>query len=142
MSAPRSQHQLSSCHFEFHGLFSIGQGSPFRCSRAAAPCGRSVTPPSVTSSCAARSVADGARTPGAAESWAPFGCCGSPPSEASNHTSYSAAKGDSLPSGAAEPQLPSDTARVPPSVASLCLFSVGQGSPSGAADPRLPSVAV
>ncbi len=32
--------------------------------------------------------------------------------------------------------------RVPPSVASPCLFSVGRGSPSGAADPRLPSVAV
>ncbi len=56
-------------------------------------------------------------------------------------TSYSAARG-TLPSGAAEPQLPSDAVRVPPSVASLCLFSVGRGSPSGAADPRLPSVAV
>ncbi len=39
-------------------------------------------------------------------------------------------------------KLPSDAVRVPPSVASLCLFSVGRGSPSGAADPRLPSVAV
>ncbi len=46
-----------------------------------------------------------------------------------------------LPSGAAEPQLPSDAVRVPPSVASPCFFSIGRGSPSGAADPRLPSVA-
>ncbi len=39
-------------------------------------------------------------------------------------------------------KLPSDAVRVPPSVASLCLFSIGRGSSSGAADPRLPSVAV
>ncbi len=39
-------------------------------------------------------------------------------------------------------KLPSDAVRVPPSVASLCLFSVRRGSPSGAADPRLPSVTV
>ncbi len=70
-----------------------------------APHIRSVTPPSVTLSCAARSVAVGALAPGAAESRAPFGRCGSPPSEASNRTSYSAARG-TLPSGAAEPQAP------------------------------------
>ncbi len=98
-------------------------------------------PPSVISSCAACSVADGAPTPGAAEPLAPFGCNGSPSSDASNRALRQAARG-TLPSGAAEPQLPADAVRVPPSVASLCLFSVGRGSPSGAADPRLPSVAV
>ncbi len=65
-------------HFEPHGSFSIRQGSPFRCSRAAAPFGRSE----------------------------------SPPSDVSNHAKYSAARG-TLPSGAAEPQLPSDAGRVP-----------------------------
>ncbi len=59
-------------------------GLPFRCSRPTAPFGRSVTPPSVIPSCAARSVADGAPTPGAAEPLAPFGCNGSPSSDASN----------------------------------------------------------
>ncbi len=59
-------------------------GLPFRCSRPTAPFGRSVTPPSVISSCAACSVADGAPTPGAAEPLAPFGCNGSPSSDASN----------------------------------------------------------
>ncbi len=59
-------------------------GLPFRCSRPTAPLGRSVTPPSVISSCAARSVADGAPTPGAAEPLAPFGCNESPSSDASN----------------------------------------------------------
>ncbi len=57
-------------------------GLPFRCSRPTAPFGRSVTPPSVISSCAARSAADGAPTPGAAEPLAPFGCNGSPSSDA------------------------------------------------------------
>ncbi len=38
-------------------------------------------------------------------------------------------KRGTLPSGAAEPQLPSDAVRVPPSVTSLCFFSIGQGSP-------------
>uniref|UniRef100_A0A8C1SVR5 Reverse transcriptase domain-containing protein n=1 Tax=Cyprinus carpio TaxID=7962 RepID=A0A8C1SVR5_CYPCA len=65
---------------------------------------------------------------GAAEPQAPFGRCDSPPSDASNHTSYPVARG-TLPSGAAEPQLPSDAARVPPSVAFHCLFSIKQGSP-------------
>ncbi len=63
-------------------------GLPFRCSRPTAPFGRSVTPPSVISSCAACSVADGAPTPGAAEPLAPFGCNGSPSSDASNRASH------------------------------------------------------
>ncbi len=80
-------------------------GLPFQCSRPTAPFGRSVTPPSVISSCAARSVADGAPTPGAAEPLAPFGCNGSPSSDASNRALHQAARG-TLPSGAAEPQAP------------------------------------
>lgn len=86
-------------------LFSIGQGSPFRYSRAAAPFGRNLSPPSEL-----RCVLWGgvrALTPIAAESQAPFGRCESPSSEASNRTPYSAARGTLL-SGEADPQLPSD----------------------------------
>ncbi len=116
-------------------------GLPFRCSRPTAPFGRSVTPPSVIPSCAACSVADGAPTPGAAEPLAPFGCMGA------LHPMRQTApcirpQGGLSPPVQQSRKLPSDAVRVPPSVASLCLFSVGRGSPSGAADPRLPSVAV
>ncbi len=106
-----------------------------------APFGRSVTPPSVIPSCAACSVADGAPTPGAAEPLAPFGCMGA------LHPMRQTAPCIKPQGGLSPPvqqsrKLPSDAVRVPPSVASLCLFSVGRGSPSGAADPWLPSVAV
>ncbi len=116
-------------------------GLPFRCSRPTAPFGRSVTPPSVIPSCAACSVADGAPTPGAAEPLAPFGCMGA------LHPMRQTApcikpQGGLSPLVQQSRKLPSDAVRVPPSVVSLCLFSVGRGSPSGAADPRLPSVAV
>ncbi len=57
------------------------------------------------------------------------------------HLIFSRKGGLSLPVQQSR-KLPSAAVRVPPSVASLCSFSVGRGSPSGAADPRLPSVAV
>ncbi len=116
-------------------------GLPFRCSRPTAPFGRSVTPPSVISSCAARSVADGAPTSDAAEPLAPFGHNGSPSSDASNCALHQAKKGDSplRCSRAAAPFGRSES----PSISRISLlFSIGRGSPSGAADPRLPSVAV
>ncbi|KAL0195340.1 hypothetical protein M9458_008912, partial [Cirrhinus mrigala] len=49
-----------------------------------------------------------------------------------------------LPSGAAEPQLPSEAARVPPPIVlNLLTYSAFNGaSPPGAAEPWLPSVAV
>ncbi|RXN26149.1 hypothetical protein ROHU_021083 [Labeo rohita] len=56
---------------------------------------------------------------------------------------YIVARG-TLPSGAAEPQLPSEAARVPPPVVlNLLTYSAFNGaSPPGAAEPWLPSVAV
>ncbi len=68
---------------------------------------------------------------------APFGCNGSSSSDASNRALYSAARG-TLPSGAAEPQLPSDAVRVPPSVVSLCLFGIKRVSPLRCSRPTAP----
>ncbi len=66
--------------FKSHGSFSIEQGSPFRCSRATAPSGRSGSPPSVVLSLQGSfSTAQGSpfRCSRAA---APFGRSESPPS--------------------------------------------------------------
>ncbi len=115
-------------------------GLPFRCSRPTAPFGRSVTPPSVIPSCAARSVANGAPTPGAAEPLAPFGRNGSPSSDAPNRALHQTEKGDS-PLRCSRAAAPSGRSESPSISHVSLLFSIGRGSPSGAADPRLPSVA-
>ncbi len=121
-------------------LFSFGRGSPLRCSRAAAPFGCSVTPPSVCYlSYPAYSAEGGALTPSAAESRAPFGRCESPPSEALNCASYSAEKrGLSLP--AQSRKLPS-VAVCEPAVCRLsyAVYSAAdEALPPGAAEPLAP----
>ncbi len=83
---------------------------------------RSQCEPSVCHwSYAAYSATDKALPPSAAELQAPFSHSGSPPSDTSNRASFSAARG-TLPSGAAEPHLPSDAARVPHLISAIMLL--------------------
>ncbi len=85
-------------------------GSPFRCSRAAAPSGRSGSPPSVVPSFQGSfSTVQGSpfRRSRAA---APFGRSESPPSIVSSLMAHSATD-RAFPSGATEPQLPSVAVR-------------------------------
>ncbi len=104
--------------FEPHGSFSIEQGSPFRCSKAAAPFGRSESPPSIVSSLMAHSASDGALPYGAAEPWLPSVAV------RALHLLFRVLKTHSAlyrgsPGGraltAAEPQLPSVSCENPPS---------------------------
>ncbi len=95
-------------------------------------------PPSVISSCVALGGGRGSRS--RCSRAGPLRRCKSPPRGIKPRLIFSRKGGLSLPVQQSR-KLPSDAVRVPPTVASLCIFSIGRGSPSGAADPRLPSVA-
>ncbi len=105
-------------------------GLPFRCSRPTAPFGRkcdaSVCPFRVALRARWRT---GLSLPVQQSRWLPSVVMGALLPTRQPRLALSR-KGDS-PSGAAEPQLPSDAVRVPPSVASPCIFSIGRGSPFG-----------
>ncbi len=118
--------------------FSVGRGLPFRCSRPTAPFGPQCDASVCHSELRLRArLRTGPPTPGAAEPLAPFGCMGALNPMRQTRLALGR-KGDSPLRCSRAASYPSDAVRVPPSVASLCLFSVGRGSPSGAGRPTAP----